>query len=398
MPGEYKLTLEAVAQPGELVTTNNELSTFVNVLKGGLNVLYIEGALRVEAEVHPPRARFLARHQGRLRAARSPRSARAGPPISPIASSRASTTSTSSATSIRRPSSGDELADLAEVRQPRGGPDHARRLPDASGRAATATRRWPRCCRWAWTGSNGSSPTSRCATDLHWPGPLQMQPTPLGLMHFALMLAGNRQENAALWAKLPPLEGANKFHDLAPGAVVLAEAGPDKPLLVAHNFGDGRVMAFAGDSTWRWWMHGYESAHKRFWRQIVLWLARKDQAQEGNVWIRLAQRRFAPSQRVEFTVGATSPTGEPITDADYKAEIVLPDGTRRPLPLVRQERADGRLVPRHADRRRLRHRSHGHAERTSRWAPPGRGSSSSSRTWNSTTPRPTPPRWRAWPR
>ncbi len=48
VPGEYKLTLEAVAQPGELVTTNNRLSTFVHVLKGGLNVLYIEGALRVE--------------------------------------------------------------------------------------------------------------------------------------------------------------------------------------------------------------------------------------------------------------------------------------------------------------------------------------------------------------
>jgi len=48
VPGEHKLTLEAVAQPGELVTTNNELSTFVNVLKGGLNLLYIEGALRPE--------------------------------------------------------------------------------------------------------------------------------------------------------------------------------------------------------------------------------------------------------------------------------------------------------------------------------------------------------------
>ena len=74
VPGEYKLTLEAVEQPGELVTTNNRLSTFVNVLKGGLNVLYLEGALRVGGEVPPPRARFLARHQGRLRADRSPRS------------------------------------------------------------------------------------------------------------------------------------------------------------------------------------------------------------------------------------------------------------------------------------------------------------------------------------
>ncbi len=50
VPGEYKLTLEAAEQPGELVTTNNRLSTFVNVLKGGLNVLYLEGTPRVEAK------------------------------------------------------------------------------------------------------------------------------------------------------------------------------------------------------------------------------------------------------------------------------------------------------------------------------------------------------------
>ena len=35
-------------QSGELVTTNNEASTFVTVLKGGVNVLYLEGALRVD--------------------------------------------------------------------------------------------------------------------------------------------------------------------------------------------------------------------------------------------------------------------------------------------------------------------------------------------------------------
>ena len=48
VPGEFKLTLEAEVQPGELVTTNNQLSTFVTVLKGGLKVLYIEGDPRVE--------------------------------------------------------------------------------------------------------------------------------------------------------------------------------------------------------------------------------------------------------------------------------------------------------------------------------------------------------------
>ena len=35
MAGEFKLALEVGEQPGELVTTNNQLSTFVNVLEGG---------------------------------------------------------------------------------------------------------------------------------------------------------------------------------------------------------------------------------------------------------------------------------------------------------------------------------------------------------------------------
>ena len=74
-PGQWKLTLEAVPQPGELVTTNNSLSTFVNVLKGGLKVLYLEGAISEGSGHYPPRARFVARHQGRLRAGdRPPRS------------------------------------------------------------------------------------------------------------------------------------------------------------------------------------------------------------------------------------------------------------------------------------------------------------------------------------
>ena len=78
VPGEYKVTLKPTTQPGEIVTTNNEMSTFVTVLKGGLNVLYIEGAPARRAEVLAPLARRLARHQGRLRAARCPQAARRG--------------------------------------------------------------------------------------------------------------------------------------------------------------------------------------------------------------------------------------------------------------------------------------------------------------------------------
>ncbi len=335
VPGEHKLTLEAVAQPGELVTTNNELSTFVNVLKGGLNVLYIEGTLRVEQK-------FIRRALDSSRDIKvdyvrlDPRDSKTRPadfadrfkPGKYDAYILGDVDSTAF--------EAGELADLADCVNrgaglimlggfqtfgPGGYDDTplAKVLPVGMDRLERQT------------------PDEPMRADVQLPGPLKMQPTKLGLMHFALRLAGKPSENQTLWSKLPPLEGANKFHDLAPGATVLADAGPDKPLLVAHSFGAGRVMAFAGDSTWRWWMSGFESAHKRFWRQIVLWLARKDQTQEGTVWIRMPQRRFAPSQRVEFSVGATSPIGDPITDAEFKAEIVLPDGkTRKELPLARQ--------------------------------------------------------------
>jgi hypothetical protein len=172
--------------------------------------------------------------------------------------------------------------------------------------------------------------------DLQIPGPLAMRPAAQGLRHFAMALGTTPDQSAALWAKLPPLEGANKFSGLSPGAIELASDGKN-PLLVAHSFGHGRTMAFAGDTTWRWWTHGFANVHKRFWRQIILWLARKDQAVEGNVWVRFQHRRLAPLQRAEFVVGAQTPGGEPVTDITGEAEVQLPDGSRRTVQLIRQD-------------------------------------------------------------
>ena len=42
-PGEKRLTLRVKPMPGEQVATNNEVSTYLDVLKGGLKVLYIQG-------------------------------------------------------------------------------------------------------------------------------------------------------------------------------------------------------------------------------------------------------------------------------------------------------------------------------------------------------------------
>ena len=53
--------------------------------------------------------------------------------------------------------------------------------------------------------------------------------------------------------------------------------------------------------------------------------------------MRLDNTRFFPGNRVEFTAGAQSPQNEPITDAEFKVEIVKPDNKRTPAVMIHRE-------------------------------------------------------------
>jgi len=330
--GEYKVTLQAPKQPGELVTTNNQLSTFVTVLKGGLNVLYLEGALRVEQK-------FLRRS------------------LDASADIKVDYLRVDPKDSKNRP------VDLLDRFQP--GKYDVYILGDLDSTAFTKEELQSLAkvvSRGAGLimlggfhtfgpGGYGDTPLKALLPvqmsplerqrfedpirpQLHQSGPLKMLPAaPLGTRHYVMLLAAPA-ENQAAWSKLPALEGANLLGPLKPNAQVLAETADRKPLLVAAEAG-GRVMAFAADSTWHWWLEGFEAQHKRFWRQAVVWLARKDEQTEGSVWIKLAQRRFGPGGRVEFTVGARTPELEPVTDASFDVEIILPDGARRKVSTAR---------------------------------------------------------------
>ena len=299
-PGERKLTVEVVEQPGELVTTNNRVSTFVNVLKGGLRVLYLEG--------FPPRV-----EQNFLR-----RALDASPDINVDTFT----------IDRRRPET--RPADLGERLQP--GRYEAYILGDLDSSAFeagelqnladTVSRGAGLIMLGGWHsfGAGGYADTpladvlpvrmnrlerqaldSPPRTDLHLEGPVRMTPTEINLGHFTMLLGASPQENRKVWQELPPLEGANKFFGMKPLASVLAESGKKEPLLVAHRFGGGRVMGFAGDSTWRWQMQGFGNAHKRFWRQVLA--AKRRASPEGNVWVDPPQRAVQPRQPVEFAVG-----------------------------------------------------------------------------------------------
>lgn len=174
-------------------------------------------------------------------------------------------------------------------------------------------------------------PNDEIAESLHHLGQLKMLPTTVGLNRFVMRL-DSPDRNRELWRELPMLNGANRLTKKRGGLVeVWAETPGGDPLLLAHEIGQARVAAFAGDTTWRWYMGGFREAHQRFWRQMILWLSRKEAEGDQPVWVRVDPRNFAPAQRVDLAFGARTEDGKPIADADFSVEVITPDGERQQL-------------------------------------------------------------------
>ncbi len=178
--------------------------------------------------------------------------------------------------------------------------------------------------------------------DLHIERPMRLRPTK---EHFLTRL-NESSDSRAKWNELPPLVGANSFLGVKDSAEVLLEGDNRQPLLVAGNYGAGRVLAFAGDSSWRWWTYGFEEEYKRFWRQVILWLAFRDGRSNDNVWIDLPQRRYQPQGQLLFTTGARDTAGQPLPDVELNATLQAPDGTNQPISLTRTPENSRAQLPR----------------------------------------------------
>ncbi|MBM3999105.1 MAG: hypothetical protein FJ297_06105 [Planctomycetes bacterium] len=334
-PGQYKVTLRVPEQPGELVTKNNALTAFLTVLEGGLKVAYLYGsllgeqrALRWSLESSPDidmryvfldprnRARWPDDLGGLLR----------DPAVDVFLIENVD------ASAFRN----DDLSALAKsIENGRGfmmiGGHHSF---GPAGYFATPLND-PLPVELGRLERQDASPLAPISGDLHWDPPqgLAMIPT---VPHPITRLADGG-ENDAVWRRLPPLTGANRLPRIKAAARVLAETPEHAPLLVAGEYGQGRTLAFAGDSTRRWWQHGHQAEHKRFWRQAILWLARREDDRRDQVWVRLPQRRYPPNAAMVAEAGARSPSGDPITDASVSATLAAPDGTQRDVRFAKRD-------------------------------------------------------------
>lgn len=336
VPGEYKVSVQIASPDGELVTSNNMQSTFVSVLKGGVNVLYLVGATRIGGgpSIEPRFVRgALAAHADinvrydllNYRKQRLDiRAALAEGKYDVFLLGDVDVSALNSASweqIVEAVDNGAGLAMLGGFHSfgPGGfrGSPLAPLLPVRMGRAER---------------QNFGEPPRQ---DMHVAGPLRMAPVQIGnAIHPILQLTDAAKIED--WSKIPPLDGANRFerNQIMPTGQILAETSGTnrRPLLVSGAWGAGRTLAFAADSTWRWPMEGFADAHHRFWRQLVMWLARKDDTDGQAVWVRLDGRRYQRGSNVDFSFGAFDDKREPLTTATFNVQVAGPpsnglDGT-----------------------------------------------------------------------
>jgi uncharacterized membrane protein len=321
--GEKRVTLKVKPQSGELVQANNEFSTYLNVLRGGIRVLYIQGpnftweykylvpSLDAAKEVHVD---FKV---------------------------------------VREPAVGDRgLLDDAELKKgnydvyilgdiaaeyltPRQHLMLAKAVEGGAGLVMLGGRSSFGLGGWSHTDLAGVVPFVMHPGDgqMEPTGGLKFEPNPVGLQSYILRIAPTPEESRKLWESLPNMSGANRFGRPKDLATVLATIqGTGEPLMMSMETGSGRVLAFGGE-TWNWFRADERGlfAHRRFWRQAILWAAKKEDKGENEVKLKLDSRRVAVGQKLDMTATARDPKREPIRDVQYETTVIRlasADGTK----------------------------------------------------------------------
>ena len=169
------------------------------------------------------------------------------------------------------------------------------------------------------------------------PGEIKVHPTPQGASSDLMKIAQEGTDVEGAWGLLGPVTGANLLGGPKPGATVLATAPGGGPLIVVQQYGKGRSMAIAFDTTWRWVLSPKDTAamQRRFWRQVALFLS----APKGNVWITTDKisydldRLARGVDAIEVSAGLEDSQGRPMTETPATVTLTAPDGTAGPVAL-----------------------------------------------------------------
>jgi uncharacterized membrane protein len=339
--GEVKVTVrvedprrDGMPLDGELTDKNNEMSTFLTVTKGGISVLLVDRQRAME-----PQSIFDAlKPDSRINL--FPVWVRGDKPLDTNAGDLFRFDERQYDVIIL----GDVPAKLFESLNPKA-VEEIKKLVFDKGSGLLMLGGYHTYSNGGWqnTALKELLPVELGAREAQIETKVKMVPTEAGLRRFSyvMRLGDSEKETEQAWESLPALAGMTRLgNPKIPTASVLAVsgqggAGQGDPIMVAMDYGKGRTMAFAGDTTHRWQTtdEGLKH-HARFWRQMVVWLAHQEEA-EGNVWIKPDVRRLPAHSDLGFSVGLRNKGGVDLKDGTFKVEVIGPGDARTEVATAR---------------------------------------------------------------
>lgn len=355
--GTYRMTVTAKALANETVTENNTYHTVLEVLRGPVRVLYLEGEPR-------PEFAFLRRAVaadssievvGLMRSAEK-KFLRLGVHDSlelvsgfptkreELFKYRAIILGSIESSFF----SGDQLRMLADFVSQRGGT-----LLALGGRSSLSEG------KFAGTPVAEVLPVALQAAIGDTNAPplvLGVHPTSAGLGHAALQLRDNDAANVARWDSLPFLTSVNHLGPLRAGATVLLSGrpggkpstAPEVPVLAYQRYGRGVGAVLNAQDTWIWKMDASipveDMTHSTLWRQLIRWMV---ESAPNQVEIVSVPARSGPGEPVTLRAHVTDSTFADVNDATVTAHVTTARGEVADVPLERALGEDGAYVGRY---------------------------------------------------
>ncbi len=294
--------MEVEPQPGETLLANNSQAAFVDVREGGGRILYLEGQPRPEQQFIRRALRRFPDLEVTYRWIAADKAAQW--PVDVSDSLQPGKFDVYLIGDLPAEALGaDQLAALAAAVESGSG------LLAIGGFQAFQAGGYGRSplARVLPIQMSGEAAGGNAAGNLQLEGLIRPQVTALHPITTLDPAAGTLAAQQAAWDALAPLTGANRLGPprVAPGVNVLLQSPEEDPLLVIGEYGQGRVIAFAGDSTSRWWRQGDHVAHRRFWRQMLLWLLDRSDDSDVGLVVELPERRFESGQPAPWRVTHT---------------------------------------------------------------------------------------------
>jgi uncharacterized membrane protein len=160
-------------------------------------------------------------------------------------------------------------------------------------------------------------------------------------------------QNQTALAAMPSFTGTNLISRVKPAATLLGQSGSPlsrvgvMPIFACETFGRGRTFALSSDSTAAWgyyfetqWGENDNRYFRKFWRNVVRWLAEHSLASQRRLIVHTDQVIYSPGESIQIEAEAFDTDFNPTTDYRLTARLVSESTASGQLELANESLYD----------------------------------------------------------